>query len=236
MAALNAYYRRECDWRIVPCDALSDLTAHHTRRTWGTAVEGGPEERSAWLIDDSTADDPHAQPVTWISHDGLDYQDVAVQEECPDCGRLSRSTTLSWGPGRRVGGPHHICRHCEYRWPAAPVYHVSLWKGPQREYPEGPGACFACHCSDRFRCATDCTGATPNEIVGQLLCTPCRSQFTSDSWRQLVAAGYGTPNHHPYFAEQRDLWLVLRTRAGTAPGDAARAWEQRLALAARRAR
>ncbi|MFF2331956.1 hypothetical protein, partial [Streptomyces sp. NPDC058103] len=241
LAAINAYHR-SIGHRLVPGAELNDLVPYGIRRTWGIASHGA-DENYAWVIDDAAPEHPDAQPVTWINHEHLDHQDVAVQEQCPQCDHPSRSTAWGWGPGRRTGGPHHTCKACEYRWPAAPVYRVSLWKPRRREYPADPADCFACHCGPHFLCSTavqppvrPCSGITADPIVGHPLCANCRDQFPPDTWHQLVAAGYGTTHRHSGLAEQRDLWLVLRTRNGIAPTEAALEWEQRLALTARRAR
>ncbi|MFI2031908.1 hypothetical protein [Streptomyces buecherae] len=242
LAALTAHHR-VLGTRILPGEAMDDLLAHGIRRTWATASDAATDDGYTWVIHDASPHMPGAQPVTWIDHAYLDCEDIAVQEQCPRCDRPSRSTTWGLGPGRREGGPHHTCRTCTYRWPAAPALPVTLWKPHRSDPPTGPDECFACHCTTRFRCTDhtqsvpECAGIAEDPIIGHPLCATCRNAFPPDTWRQLAIAGYASPHSRAYpdHEVQRDLWLVLRARNGIAPADATREWQQRLTLTNRRA-
>ncbi|MGW0334343.1 hypothetical protein ACWD0J_21150 [Streptomyces sp. NPDC003011] len=230
LSVTNAYHRRECGLRLRP-DAR--ITALDTRCTWARASRQPAGSPYAWRVDDAIPNDPFAVEVTWIDAEWLRYEDVAVLEDCPSCGRRSNSTTSCQGPGRSGWGHYHKCRGCERRWPAAPVYRPLLWKPPAEREPT-PDSCFACSCTSGFPCQRGCT-AVPDPVIGHSLCGTCRARHAPAVWEALVAAGYGTPHMYRGFAEPRDRWLFAEALRGVAPAEAARAWTERLALVARRA-
>ncbi|MFB7649401.1 hypothetical protein ACFC0S_15915 [Streptomyces sp. NPDC056084] len=235
LAALSAYHRSIGN-RLLPGGQLHGLLAKDIERTWGRAEECSTEEYP-WIVQDATPEQPGAQPVTWIDHEWLEREEAAVLEPCPRCDRASRSTNWGWGPGRRTAAPHHTCRACSYRWPAAPLYRAVLRKRPVRRVD--PTACFACQCSTTTWCAephrdTGCISMPTHPIIGRPLCKGCRTSLPADTWQQLVNAGYGSPAAGYDMAERRDLWLVRRAHDGIAPDQAAREWARRLTLVARR--
>ncbi|MFE6885827.1 hypothetical protein [Streptomyces sp. NPDC057702] len=130
LAALTAYHR-DYGHCLLPGDELTHLLSHGIRQTWAIATDT-TSPRYAWVIQDATPEHPGAQPVTWIDHEALDYRTIAIPEQCPQCGRTSRSTTYHWATDHR-GGPHHTCRVCECCWPATPTHQHLLAS------PEAPG-------------------------------------------------------------------------------------------------
>lgn len=171
--------------------------------------------------------------MTVIGVEWLEYEDVAVQSECPACDRPSRSTRLTTGPGRAGWGHYHRCRSCGHQWPAAPIRRPNLTKH-RRWQPTRPDGCFACPCIPEFPCGPGCA-IWHHPLIGQRLCATCRTQHTDDVWKQLVAVAYGTATAFDRLDDQRDRWLYSEALRGIPPVQAAQTWQHRLTLTARRA-
>ncbi|NUH42902.1 hypothetical protein HUF15_40500 [Streptomyces samsunensis] len=223
LAATSAQYRAVYGHRILPGPELDNLT-RGIRRTWGRAVPGG--DYCPWHIEETAANASHAQPVTIVNAEWLKTEDVAIQEECPTCGRASRATQSRCSPGRIGWSPVRRCRYCTTQWPSADVYRVSVFKmRPARRPNDDYGIlrCFACGHSE----GAIATG----QPIAQPLCETCRGQHTPDTWQTLITAGYATEHSNA----QRDRWLYTMALRGTPPAEAAAAWTQRCALVRSRA-
>ncbi|MEU4898223.1 hypothetical protein AB0B12_37945 [Streptomyces sp. NPDC044780] len=224
LAATSAQYRAIYGQRILPGPAL-DTLSHGIRRTWARAVPGG--DYCPWHIEETAANALHAQPVTIVDAEWLETEDVAVQEECPNCGRASRATQYRWSPGRIGWSPVRRCRYCTTQWPSADVYRVCVYKMRSARQRDDDGdadvRCFACGPGE---------GAiTTGQPIDQPLCETCRGQHAPDTWQALITAGYATAHSDI----QRDRWLYTMALRGTPPAEAAAAWTQRCALVRRRA-
>lgn len=233
LAVTNAYHRRVWGHRIQPSNELTDLTRHSTKRTKIKATKGGEHDDYAWQFDTADPDNPTAQAITVISVEWLAHDDVAVQSECPACTRASRSTTLIAGRGRHGWGQYHRCRYCDHAWPAAPAHRPDLTKH-RRFSLSRPDSCFACPCLPGYPCTDGCA-ISHHPPTGQQMCATCSSQHTDAVWAQLAAVAYGTTTAVDHLDDQRDRWLYSEALRGIPPTQAARTWQQRLALTARRA-
>ncbi|MGW7603182.1 hypothetical protein [Streptomyces antimycoticus] len=219
LAATCALYRDRYGQRILPDSGLAEMINDGIRQSWARAV---PADDCPWHTEETSADAAYAQPITLVDAEWLDAEDVAVLEECPACGRASRSTDFRWSPGRTGWSRVHRCRHCTTQWPSADAYRVGLYKMPPTR-SDDRAACFACG-------RTEGTTATAQPI-DQPLCQNCHDQHTPDTWQALTAAGYATPASDA----QRDRWLYTEALRGTPPATAATAWTERRALARHRA-
>ncbi|MEU9072052.1 hypothetical protein AB0D60_34855 [Streptomyces sp. NPDC048306] len=238
LAVTNAYQRRVWGHRVLPGSTLTDLIRSGTRRinikvTRGGEADTHDEDEYAWYFQDAEPDDSTAQSATVIDIEWLDREDVAVQSECPACGRASRSTTLTAGPGRAGWGRYHRCRSCGHAWPAVPVRHLSLTKH-RRWSPTSPDGCFACNCQPGYPCTADCA-IWFNPLIGQRLCATCRDRHATGAWQQLAAVSYGTISVLDDLDAQRDRWLYSETLRGVPPVQAAQTWQHRVALTIHRA-
>ncbi|MFF7566600.1 hypothetical protein ACFZB4_42420 [Streptomyces pseudovenezuelae] len=233
LAVTTAYHRRVWGYRILPNRELARLTRSGTQRSHITVTKGGQDDDYPWQFEDADPDDPTAQTVTLITIEWLDHEDITTRSTCPACARASWSTSLTTGPGRAGWGRYHRCLYCGHRWPTAPAPHPSLTKN-RRWNPARPDGCFACACLPHYPCTDGCAiGHDP--LTGQQMCATCRSQHTDDIWKQMVAVAYGTATTFDYLDDQRDRWLYSEALRGIPPAQAARTWQQRLALASRQA-
>lgn len=226
LAVTSAYYRVIYGQQILPGGTENLLRG--VRRTWARAVPDGGDY--PWRIEETVPDAQHSQPVTLVDVESLIAEDIAAQEECPACGRASRTSDIGHLPGRAEATRVHRCRYCATRWPSADVYRVSLYKQRRRRSVVDLGGCFACGCTITLPCSGGCTPATDRPIA-QTLCQTCACQHTPRTWQALTAAGYATPASDA----QRDLWLYGEALRGTPPAAAAAAWTDRRALVRRRA-
>ncbi|MDQ0605510.1 hypothetical protein QF037_009943 [Streptomyces canus] len=220
-------------YRVRPSSELADLTRFGSRRLHIRVTPGSEDDDYAWQFHTAEPDDSTAQAATLIDVEWLAHEDVAVQSECPACTKASRSTSLITGPGRTGWGHYHRCRACDHAWPAAPEYTPGLTKHGRWSFTRADG-CFACSCLRDYPCQDGCT-IQPDPLIGQRLCTHCRSQHPHDVWQQLAAVAYGTTTVFDHLDDQRDRWLYSEALRGTSPAQAAQAWQHRLALTAQRA-
>jgi len=233
LAVTTAYHRRVWGQRILPNRQLTDLLTTGTRRIAITVSKASERDDCAWHFDEADFDDPTAQAATIINVEWLAREDVTVQSDCPACGRASRSTSSSTGPGRAGWGRYHRCRYCDHKWPTAPEYRPSLLKRRRFKLPRRDG-CFACDCVPEFPCTAGCA-VWRNPLIRQPLCFTCREQLTDDTWRQMAAAAYGTATTYDDLDNQRDRWLYGEALRGIPPTKAAQTWQHRLTLTALRA-
>ncbi|MFF3863671.1 hypothetical protein [Streptomyces sp. NPDC002209] len=157
LAATSAQYRRVYGQRILPGSELEDLVPFGVTKTWARAVPGG--DSCPWHTELTSPEAMHALPVTLVSVDWLETEDMAVQEECPACGRASRTSDTAISPGRAGYSRVRTCRHCQTRWPSADDYRVSLYK--VRAGITDPGACFGCGCTTAWTCSPGCQMTDP---------------------------------------------------------------------------
>ncbi|WP_062010299.1 hypothetical protein [Streptomyces hygroscopicus] len=228
LAAVTAHFRVIYGQRILPGPEVNTLL-REVRRTWARAVPGGGY--CLWHTEETDPHALHAQSITLVEADWLEVEDLAVQEECPACGRASRSSELHLSPGRHGWSQVHRCGHCATQWPCADVYRPCLYKPrhTRGRVLSDPADCFGCGCSTLWPCQDGCTTATTRPIT-QPLCRTCLAQHTPDTWHALTQAGYATPASDP----QRDRWLYGEALRGTPPAEAAAAWTERCALVRRR--
>ncbi|WP_201724666.1 hypothetical protein [Streptomyces antimycoticus] len=231
LAVTNAHNRRVWGHRILPSRELDDLIPFSTKHAWilTTRGDGDPYD---WEYEEAVADAEHAQPATLINVEWLAYEDDAIQSECPACGKPSRSTRGAVGPGRTGWANYHRCRACAYQWPAAPAHPLRLER--ERTWPATQdGSCFACQCLPGYPCTDDCA-IRPDPVIGQPLCTRCRTQHPPEIWQQLAAIAYGTARQADARDEQRDRWLCSEALRGIPPAQAAQAWSHRVTQTAQR--
>lgn len=228
LATTSAHYRVLYGQRIRGGRALGDLLPHGVHRTWGRAVLGGDD--CPWHTELTAPDAQHALPITLVDVDMLDAEDIAIQEQCPACGRASLTSDIAHSPGRAGYSRVHTCRVCATWWPSADAYRVCLYKIRTRSGID-PAGCFGCGCTDNWQCDAGCQLAGEDRPIAQLLCTTCLAQLTSDTWRALTAVGYAAAESD----EQRDRWLYTAALRGTAPLTAAAEWTERRALTRQRA-
>ncbi|WP_432003697.1 hypothetical protein [Streptomyces sioyaensis] len=228
LATTSAQYRVLYGQRIRGGRALGDLLPHGVRRTWARAVPGGDD--CPWHTEVTAPDAQHALPITLVEVDVLDAEDIAVQEQCPACGRASRTSDIAYSPGRTGYSRVHNCRFCGTRWPSADEYRVCLYKVRTRSGIDWAG-CFGCGCTDTWPCNTGCRMAGNGRPITQPLCTTCFAQHTPATWQALTAAGYAAADSDA----QRDRWLYTSALRGTEPATAAAEWTERRALTRERA-
>lgn len=234
LAVTHAYHRRVWGHRILPSRELDDLIHFGTQHVWILTTRGDAEPYE-WQYAETNADTEHAQAATLIDVEWLAHENNAVQSECPACGKPSRSTRSAVGPGRAGWGTYHRCQACAHQWPAAPAYPLRLER--ERTWPATQdGSCFACHCClPDFPCTSSCA-ISSDPVIGQLLCTRCRSQHSPEIWQQLATVAYGTARQADTRDEQRDRWLYSEALRGIPPAEAAQTWRHRVTLTARHAR
>ncbi|WP_331718829.1 hypothetical protein OG851_43150 (plasmid) [Streptomyces sp. NBC_00161] len=225
LAATSAQYRRVYGQRILPGRELDDLIPFGVTKTWARAVPGS--DSCPWHTELTSPDARHALPVTLVSVDWLEAETMAVQEECPACGRASRTSDTAISPGRAGYSRVRTCRHCHTRWPSADDYRISLYK--VRASITDPNACFGCGCTTAWTCSPDCQ-MTDHRPTTQPLCTTCRAQHNATTWQALTNAGYATAPSDG----QRDRWLYTEALRGIHPATAAATWTERRALARKR--
>ncbi|GGN65416.1 hypothetical protein GCM10012285_68160 [Streptomyces kronopolitis] len=228
LAVTNAQYRVLYGQRIRPGRALGALTLHGVRRTWARAVPGGGD--CPWHTEVTAPDAQHAGPVTLVDVDSLDAEDIAIQEQCPACGRASRTSDIACSPGRTGYSRVHNCHFCGTQWPSADAYRVCLFKVRTRSGGD-PSGCFGCGCTATWPCAAGCRLVGGGRPIAQPLCTTCLAQHTPETWQALTAAGYAAAESD----EQRDRWLYTEALRGTEPATAAGEWSERRALTRQRA-
>ncbi|WP_407842071.1 hypothetical protein ACE1OC_42730 (plasmid) [Streptomyces sp. DSM 116496] len=226
LAVTSAQYRTVYGQCIRPGSELNDLIAFGVKRAWARAV---PATDGPWSTELTQPDRKHALPVTFVSVEWLEATDVAVQEQCPACGRASRTSEIASSSGRAGYSPVRACRYCLARWPSADAYHVSLFKLPLWDGAD-PAACFGCGCTSTFTCSAGCR-MTDDSPITQLLCMACQAPHSASTWQALRDAGYGSPASDA----QRDRWLYTEALRGTHPTTAATTWTERRALARHRA-
>ncbi|WP_329391527.1 hypothetical protein OG625_39960 (plasmid) [Streptomyces sp. NBC_01351] len=222
LAVTAAQYRLVYGQRILPGRELDELIPFGVKKTWARAVPR--DGYCPWHTELTGTDAEHALPITLVSVDWLEAEDVAVQEQCPVCGRASRTSDIASTPGRSGYSRVRTCRHCHTRWPSVDAYRVSLYK---LRKPGGidPAACFGCGCTPAWTCSPGCQ-MSDNPPITQPLCTTCQAPHNATTWQALTDAGYASPASD----EQRDRWLYTQALRGTHPTTAATAWTERRAL------
>ncbi|MGW0730826.1 hypothetical protein, partial [Streptomyces mirabilis] len=173
-AVTLAYHRRIYGHRILPGTDLTNMTRTGTQHIWIRAMRCDEGHDFTWEFEEAVPSAPDAQPATTIDVELLRYEDDAIPVECPSCDRISRSTSLTTGPGRAGWGHYHRCRNCDHQWPAIPVLRLTLTKRRQQPITRSDN-CFACACLPGYPCTGLCT-IQPEPLIGQRLCSRCRAQ------------------------------------------------------------